>query len=107
MDKFFEDVSKNTALVIATAMTTALGTMLLKTFFGGGSVTRRKHPKGSGPTGKGKWKLYHTNTFRSARCLWLIEGKILKVDILVKLNLNRLHRNVPLFKEKYKVSIVS
>ena len=72
MNEIIKDVQQNATLVIAVAITTALGTILLKKLFCG--KKKRKYPRGSGPTGKGKWKLYHSKTLRSSRCLLLIEG---------------------------------
>ena len=72
MNEIIKDVQQNATLVIAVAITTALGTILLKKLFCG--KKKRKYPRGSGPTGKGRWKLYHSKTLRSSRCLLLIEG---------------------------------
>ena len=72
MNETIKDVPHNPTLVIAVAITTALGAILFKKLFGG--KKKRKYPRGSGPTGNEKWKLYHSKTLRSSRCLLLIEG---------------------------------
>ena len=85
---------KNASLVIAVAITTALGTILLKKLFCG--KKKRKYPRGSGPTGKGKWKLYHSKTLRSSRCLLLIEGMAkLKLisSVRIRRTRNEIHRH--------------
>ena len=70
-----DNIRSNAKLVVTVGTTAAIGALVLLRVFGSGSSRRRKkHSPGSGPTGNGKWKLYHVHTFRSARCLFLIEG---------------------------------
>lgn len=75
MEHLLESACQNPELVVAVAITSTLGTILLQRLFG---KNRRKYGTGAGPTGKGKWKLYHTKTFPSSRCVWLVEGLLLK-----------------------------
>ena len=72
-----EDICKHTKLVIAVGTATALGTLAVYRLVQRRTSARMKHVTGPGPTGKGKWKLYHAHSFMSARCVWLLEGKFL------------------------------
>ena len=71
-----EDICKHTKLVIAVGTATALGTLAVCRLVQRRTSPRRKCGTGPGPTGKGKWKLYHAHSFMSARCVWLLEGKL-------------------------------
>ncbi len=72
MDKLLGDIRHNLTLVVSVGVTSVLGTLLVVKLFSG--KPRRSKKSGPGPTGRGKWKLYHTKTFRSSRCTWLIQG---------------------------------
>ncbi len=73
MDKLINDIQANLTLAVSVGVTSVIGTLLGVKLLSGKS--KRSKKSGLGPTGRGKWKLYHTKTFRSSRCTWLIEGK--------------------------------
>ena len=52
------------------------GAGVLLTGLGFLGIKGLKNHSARGRKGKGVFKLYHQHTFRSSRCLWLIEGKL-------------------------------
>ena len=76
-------IRNNSKLVLTVGTAAALGTIALHRLLSGSSHRWKKRSSGLGPTGNGKWKLYHTHTFRSARCVWLIEGELLLMFLIL------------------------